>query len=102
MRVKLPRREYQKRRDVFCAALAERLDGIVSFDVRSGGLALWTKTSPLIDPERWRGTADDDRQRFLRLRAKAPVSSTPAVCDGLPLVPQACLSVAIHSLSDHS
>jgi len=58
------RREYQQRRDVFCAALAQHLDGIVSFDVPSGGLALWTKISHLIDPERWRGRAASEGVLF--------------------------------------
>jgi GntR family transcriptional regulator/MocR family aminotransferase len=47
------RKIYQGRRDALCASLRRRLGASVSFQVPSGGSALWLKVSPELDARKW-------------------------------------------------
>ncbi|HVE86860.1 MAG TPA: PLP-dependent aminotransferase family protein [Myxococcales bacterium] len=47
------RKLYQQRRDALCGALRRRLPGAVSFQVPSGGSALWLQVADGIDAGEW-------------------------------------------------
>ena len=47
------RRRYAARRDALAEALRSRLAGALSFTVPPGGMALWCRTAPDIDADRW-------------------------------------------------
>jgi len=47
------RRIYHARRDVLAAALRDQLGDRVSFQVPTGGIALWVETAPGLDADRW-------------------------------------------------
>ncbi len=47
------RRIYQTRRDTLAQALTARLDGVVSFAMPAGGMALWARVSPSVDVDAW-------------------------------------------------
>jgi GntR family transcriptional regulator/MocR family aminotransferase len=47
------RRIYHARRDVLAAALRDQLGDRVSFQVPTGGIALWVETAPGLDADHW-------------------------------------------------
>jgi len=51
------RRAYAERRDVLARALREALPDALDFTVPAGGLALWCRTAPGIDVDRWAAAA---------------------------------------------
>ncbi len=51
--VRRSRRIYLARRDALAEALAETLDGAVSFQVPNGGMAFWAHVDPAIDVAAW-------------------------------------------------
>jgi GntR family transcriptional regulator/MocR family aminotransferase len=51
------RRIYQRRRDLFAAALGRHLGGALTFQVPAGGTALWARAAPDIDVDRWAARA---------------------------------------------
>jgi GntR family transcriptional regulator / MocR family aminotransferase len=51
------RRAYATRRDVLAEALREELGDALQFTVPAGGLALWCRTAPGIDVDRWAAAA---------------------------------------------
>jgi GntR family transcriptional regulator/MocR family aminotransferase len=55
--VRRARRVYRARRDLLASLLGERLGSALSFDVPSGGMALWARISPEIDALAWQTAA---------------------------------------------
>jgi len=51
--VRRMRRAYHARRDALVEALARELPGALSFNVPSGGMALWAAVAPGLDVEAW-------------------------------------------------
>jgi GntR family transcriptional regulator / MocR family aminotransferase len=51
------RRIYADRRDALAEALRTELAGAVDLDVPAGGMALWCRTAPDVDVERWAAVA---------------------------------------------
>lgn len=51
------RRAYAERRDVLAQALRDELADAVDFTVPAGGLALWCRSAPGIDVDRWAAVA---------------------------------------------
>jgi GntR family transcriptional regulator / MocR family aminotransferase len=51
------RRAYATRRDAFVEALRERLGDVLDFTVPAGGMAVWCRTDPGIDVDRWAAEA---------------------------------------------
>jgi GntR family transcriptional regulator / MocR family aminotransferase len=47
------RRTYESRRSTLVAALRTHLGSALSFEVPSGGVALWARVAPDIDVDRW-------------------------------------------------
>jgi GntR family transcriptional regulator/MocR family aminotransferase len=47
------RRIYHARRDLFAAALTRAFGERLVFEVPIGGMALWARVTPALDPERW-------------------------------------------------
>jgi len=47
------RRLYARRRDAFASALERRLGSVLSFQIPSGGMALWVRVADGIDIPRW-------------------------------------------------
>ena len=47
------RRIYHARRDALAAALRAQLGDRLTFQVPTGGIALWVETTPGLDPDRW-------------------------------------------------
>src|SRR5262249_52263241 len=47
------RRIYQGRRDALAEALGRELGGVLSFAPPSGGMALWARVDPTVDPDAW-------------------------------------------------
>jgi GntR family transcriptional regulator/MocR family aminotransferase len=45
------RRIYQARRDALAEALAARLGGVLTFERPAGGMALWVRAAPDVDPK---------------------------------------------------
>lgn len=53
------RRIYEARRDQMVALLRERLGDVLSFDVPTGGMAIWARVDPSIDVTAWAVEAHD-------------------------------------------
>jgi GntR family transcriptional regulator/MocR family aminotransferase len=53
------RRLYRARRDTFAEALQRELRGLLTFEVPTGGMALWAAIDPGIDVDRWAARAAD-------------------------------------------
>jgi GntR family transcriptional regulator/MocR family aminotransferase len=58
------RRAYAGRRDALAQALRDELAGAVELDVPAGGMALWCRTAPDLDVERWAAAALEAGVRF--------------------------------------
>jgi GntR family transcriptional regulator/MocR family aminotransferase len=52
------RRVYEARRDALAGVFRRAFGSVLSFDVPSGGMALWTRVAPGIDVDRWAAEAE--------------------------------------------
>lgn len=93
------RRVYRARRDFLVDALRRELGGALELAVPSGGMALWAKVDPAIDPERW---ARNAAANGLLVRTAAPFYATragpPALRLGFARLDEAELSEALQRL----
>jgi GntR family transcriptional regulator/MocR family aminotransferase len=47
------RRRYESRREALVSALQKHLGSVLSFDLPSGGVALWARVASDVDVDRW-------------------------------------------------
>jgi GntR family transcriptional regulator / MocR family aminotransferase len=47
------KRIYEGRRDALAEALRRDLGGVLSFTLPAGGMALWARVDPSVDPDAW-------------------------------------------------
>jgi GntR family transcriptional regulator/MocR family aminotransferase len=77
------RTTYRARRDVLIAMLKHHLPNALSFEIPSGGIALWALVAEGIDDEGWVAAA---RMRGVGLRTGREFSATDEPVRGLRLV----------------
>jgi GntR family transcriptional regulator / MocR family aminotransferase len=62
------RRIYRDRRDLLTTALRKEVGGALSFDVPTGGLAIWARVADDLDAERWSALAIEEGVSFRTAR----------------------------------
>ena len=95
------RRIYHARRDLLAHELRRTMAGVLSFDLPSGGMAIWTKVSPQIDADAWAARALERKVAIRTARSFAlDARSRPYVRLGFAALDERELTVAVKRLND--